>query len=998
MTRLTAVEEKWRARWREAGAHSPILDPAREKFFTTFPYGYMNGQAHLGHAYTTLRNDLMARYQRMRGKNVLFPFAYHVTGTPIVAAANRVREGEPKQLQILRDMGVPDADLPKFADPVHWVRHFPKQWREDIERYGLMVDWTREFHTSELDPAYDAFIRWQFRRLRAQGLVEKGRHPVIWCPKDQAPVADHDRAEGEGETPQEFTLVKFRLNMAGQDGGDLPGMLLVAATLRPETMYGQTNVWIDPRLTYSWVRVGKENWIVSRECVEKLKLQFGDVERLGGIPGRDLVGSRVWAPAREAAIPVLPADFIDPAKGTGVVTSVPSDAPDDWAALRDLQRDEGRMRELGLDPVKVRAIEPIPIIVTKGWGPLPAVEIVERMGIESQKDRARLDAAKEEVYKAGFYDGVMAATAKQFAGKPVEVAKEEIKQKLLAEGHAALLYEPTGPVVCRCLTPAVVKIVSDQWFMRYGDPSWKARTHEAIDRMDILPPIARKQFHHVVDWLRDWACARESGIGTRIPWDERWLIESLSDSTIYMSYYTIAHLVEPSWVTSRPSDAEIAHAYGDARAPPGGRSTVDPRDLTDAFFDHVLLGEGSAEAATRGSVTPALVHEARRQFQYWYPVDFRNSGKDLLQNHLTFFVFNHVAIWRDDPSRWPRGIGVNGWVTVDGEKMAKSKGNFLTLREAIDRWGASATRLALANAGEGLDDANFEREFAEAADRRIEAWLESIASPPRLRRDRLGVDAAWRSTLHRLLAAAKSAMDAAEFRSALKIAWFDIPREFSWYVRRSGGSPHEDLWRETTDAQVRILTPFVPHVAEEAHERLGKKGIAIDAPWPDPEPSALAPDAEAAERFVRDTLDDAKEILKIVKAQPKEVALVIAPSWKRRLHDAAMDLARRGELKMPVLMAAAMADPALKQHAKDAPKAAQDLIKALANLGAEDTAYRAAAFDEAAVLREAAAFLAAEIGAPVTVHEADSPTTLPQGAEGKARAAMPRRPAIFVAS
>lgn len=990
--RLTEVEEKWRLRWQEAGAHAPSLDASRPKFFTTFPYGYMNGQAHLGHAYTTLRNDLMARYQRMLGRNVLFPFAYHVTGTPIVAAANRVKEGEVKQLQILRDMGIAEADLGKFADPVHWIRFFPKQWREDIDRYGLMIDWTREFHTSALDPAYDAFIGWQFRKLLEKGYIAKGRHPVIWCPKDQAPVADHDRAEGEGETPQEFTLVKYSYGSTPE--GALGKTFLVAATLRPETMFGQTNVWIDPKATYSRVLVGDETWVVSRECVDKLALQFPGAERLGGVGGRDLIGRMVWAPLREAAVMVLPADFIDPTKGTGVVSSVPSDSPDDWTALRDLQRDDARLAEFQLDAAEVKAIQPIPVIRTEGFGPLPAVEVVERMKIASQHDREKLAAAKDEVYKTGFYAGTMADTAGEFAGQPVETAKEAIKKRLLASGRASVLYEPTGRVVCRCLTPAVVKVVTDQWFMKYGDPAWKAMAHEAVDRANILPPVAKKQFHHVVDWLRDWACARESGIGTRLPWDERWLIESLSDSTIYMSYYTFAHLVERGWVTGSPGAAALAHA-GARVAGADSRQGVDPKDLTDAFFDFVLLGKGSAEAAATGTVTADVARAARSQFEYWYPVDFRNSGKDLLQNHLTFFLFNHAAIW-DDRSKWPAGIGVNGWLTVDGEKMAKSKGNFLTLRQAVDRWGASGSRLALANAGEGMDDANFEVDFAEKADRQLDQWLGSLVTPPAMRRERLPVDAAWRSTLHRLVADARAAMDASEFRSALKIAWFDLPREYAWYVKRSGGSPHADLWRETMEVQLRLMTPFVPHVAEEAHERLGGKGFAIDQPFPSPDPTALSADAEAAERFVRATLDDAREILKIVKTTPREIAFITAPAWKRTLHANAVALAEKGELKMPALMGQASADPALKPHMKDLPKLAQDLVKALANLGPADAAYRKAAFDETEVLASAAPFLAAELGASVTVHAVDA-GTLPAGAEGKARAALPRRPAIFVA-
>jgi len=79
----------------------------------------------------------------------------------------------------------------------------------------------------------------------------------------------------------------------------------------------------------------------------------------------------------------------------------------------------------------------------------------------------------------------------------------------------------------------------------------------------------------------------------------------------------------------------------------------------------------------------------RSEFEYWYPFDFRNSGKDLVQNHLTFCLFNHVAIFSE--KYWPRGIGVNGFIQVDGAKMSKSKGNFYTLRQIYEKYGADIT-------------------------------------------------------------------------------------------------------------------------------------------------------------------------------------------------------------------------------------------------------------------------------------------------------------------
>jgi leucyl-tRNA synthetase len=982
------VESRWQERWDEAGAYEPEVDPDRESFFATYPYSYMNSLPHVGHAYTMLRADLKTRYERMKGKNTLFPFAYHVTGTPIVAAADRIAEGEASQVEILEDQGIPEEEIPTFGDPEHWIEYFPREWRQDARGLGLGIDWRREFHTTELNPAYDAFIRWQFRRLRDQGLVEKGRHPVVWCPDDETPVADHDRMEGEGETPESWTLVKLRLvdahesllehdvgePVVGED--DDEPTYLVAATLRPDTMFGQTNAWVDPAGDYVVARVDGERWILNDEARRKLGFQKEEVETVSDDPfeGSLLVNATAHAPARDAEVPVLPARFVDHDRGTGVVTSVPSDAPYDLIALRDLA--EGRLDfptldDEALEEARRRAseVDPVPIIATDKFGDVAAEAALDEYGPEDQTDEAVLDEATEAVYQAGFYGGTLLERCGPFAGEAVHEAKEEMHDRLVDRGEADVLYETSGHVQCRCLATAVVKMVSDQWFLRYGDEDWKETVHGALDDLEVHPEDQRKQFEYVVDWLDDWACARTSGLGTRLPWDEEWIIESLSDSTIYMAYYTLAPYLEE-----------------------GG--PVDPDDLHDGVFDHVLLDEGTPEEAAQGTVTEDLLEEMREAFRYWYPVDFRNSGKDLVQNHLTFYLFNHVAVWDDEPELWPEAVGVNGWVMVDGEKMSKSKGNFITLREALEDYGATATRMTLANAGEGVDDANFDLEFAEQVTGRLERFHELATDPPGTRAGDRRVDDWFRSALQERLEAVREHMEATRFRSALKAGWFDLQRLWNWYLRRAEDAPQEDVLETYVDVQTRVLTPFAPHLAEEIHEARGGDGLALDAPWPEPDPDLRDREAEAAEAFVQDVLDDVREILQVTGIDADRVILYTAPDWKQVLHDEALDLAREDALGMGALMDQAMGEPEVREHKDAAPDLARDLVDDLANLGEEELDRHGIPIDERAVLEEAEGFLAREVDAEVEVHDGGDPDAPDPG--GKAGDAAPRRPGIYV--
>src|SRR5439155_1293511 len=123
----------------------------------------------------------------------------------------------------------------------------------------------------------------------------------------------------------------------------------------------------------------------------------------------------------------------------------------------------------------------------------------------------------------------------------------------------------------------------------------------------------------------------------------------------------------------------------------------------------------------------------------------RNTGKDLVQNHMTFCLFAHTAIFLKE--LWPRGFGVNGWVRLAGRKMSKSRGNVWYIREAVREWGADAIRLTIANAGDGLDDPNVDMDFAEAAKARIGEWLRFATAKHATRKDHRGIDARYPKAL-----------------------------------------------------------------------------------------------------------------------------------------------------------------------------------------------------------------------------------------------------------
>ena len=123
---------------------------------------------------------------------------------------------------------------------------------------GYSIDWRREFTT--IDKPYQKFIEWQANTLKDRGLIVQGSHPVGWCPKDENPVSQHDTMGDVEPDFTEYVIVKFEYD----------GYVLPTATLRAETVFGVTNLWVNPDIIYEKITMDGEKWIVSPECADKL--------------------------------------------------------------------------------------------------------------------------------------------------------------------------------------------------------------------------------------------------------------------------------------------------------------------------------------------------------------------------------------------------------------------------------------------------------------------------------------------------------------------------------------------------------------------------------------------------------------------------------------------------------------------------------------------------------------------------------------------------------
>ncbi len=943
--KLHKFEKKWQERWEKEEVFQSDPDD-RDKFYITVAYPYPSGGMHLGHVGTYTLPDVFARFQRMKGKNVLFPMAWHVTGTPIIGAVNRLKNREEKQLHVLKNVyNVSEEDLEDMKTPMGYASHFIKQYKNNMKKLGFSVDWRREFTTN--DQHYNRFIQWQYRTLREKELLDKGKHPTKFCTEENNPVTTHDLLEGENVEKQEYTLVKFR-----KDGKYVP-----MATLRPETVYGVTHTLVNPEGSYVQADVDGETWIVSKEALAKLRYQDHDVEIIEEFKGKKLVGEKLTNPVTGEKVLVLPAKFVDTGSATGVVMSVPAHAPYDWISLKNLKENSGDLEKYGIEPETVERIEPVSIIDVEGFGDIPAKEICEERGIESQEDEKKLEEATEEIYKKEHHTGVLKSNCQEFAGDKISEVKERLEELYTNQGKFRKMWDFLEKVVCRCGGKVVVA-QAETWFLKYGDPGWKDKADAALSNVKTIPEGTREDYNHTINWLEDWPCIRNYGLGTKLPFDEQFVVEPLSDSTIYMAFYTIKHLIED----------------------------LDPESLTKSFFDYVFKGKGPVkEVSQETEVSVEKLREVRDSFEYWYPLDWRTSANELVQNHLTFFMFHHAALF--DRQYWPEGIATWGMGLLEGRKMSSSKGHVILADSAIEDYGADTVRFFMFASCEPWQDFDWRKKEVNDYRNKLKNFYERTTSlyGSGVERDNTRLDKYVLSRLHTIIREAEEALEEFQTRKAAINAFFELNNVLKWYRQRSEDL-NKEIVEEVLDAQIRMMAPFIPHICEELWEETGHGGFVSQTSWPEAREELVDPEIEFGEELVKGAIEDTKDIIGLVD-EFEEIVLIVAEEWKRKaVKKIKSHFDEHGEIDIGELMDKLSSNENLKRYMQDISGMVQDFKQnpgELPSLILEST-------EEEEVLESGKKFIGDKFDAEVKVVSEE------ESDHEKASRAMPGRPAIIL--
>jgi leucyl-tRNA synthetase len=333
--------------WLQNKSFKVVEDPTREKFYCLSMFPYPSGRLHMGHVRNYTIGDVISRYQRMLGKNVLQPMGWDAFGLPAENAA--IKHNVP---------------------PAKWTRENIAYMRSQLQRLGLGYDWDRELATCDAD--YYRWEQWLFTRLFKKGLVYKKTSPVNWCPNDLTVLANEQVVDGKcwrcdtvverKDIPQWFMKITdyaeelladldqldgwpeqvktMQRNWIGRsEGVELvftlaeTGEPLKVFTTRPDTLMGVTYVAVAPEHPVAQ-RAGEEYANVAAFIKECLSMGTAEavVETMEK-QGMD-TGYKAVHPITGEQVPVFIANFVLMGYGEGAVMSVPAHDQRDWEFAR----------------------------------------------------------------------------------------------------------------------------------------------------------------------------------------------------------------------------------------------------------------------------------------------------------------------------------------------------------------------------------------------------------------------------------------------------------------------------------------------------------------------------------------------------------------------------------------------------------------------------------------------------------------------------------------
>ncbi len=784
------VEPRWRAAWDEAEVFRAETGSPKPKYYVLEMFPYPSGSLHVGHARNYAMGDVVARFKRARGFNVLHPMGWDAFGLPAENAA--------------AERGV---------DPAAWTWDNIARMREELKRLGLSIDWTRELATC--DPAYYGHQQAWFLELLERGLVYRKEGLVNWDPVDMTVLANEQVIDGRGwrsgavverrKLTQWFLRItdyaeellqglagldrwpdKVRLmqeNWIGKSqglrltfrfAGDGPAEGLCVYTTRPDTLYGASFLAVAPDHPLADSLAAADPAVAAFVAqVRKGGTSEAEIESAEKL-GWD-TGLRVLHPFdKTREIPVWIANFVLMDYGTGAIFGCPAHD----------QRD--------LDFARKYDLRVTPVVLPSGEDPI----------LFHVKHEAYVGPGR--IYNSEFLDGLEIEEAKAAA-----VARAEADG--IGEGATVYRLRDWGvarqrgwgcPIpVIHCQTCGVVPTPPEQL---------PVRLPEGLDFSKPGNPLARHPtWKHAV-------CPACGGQAER----ETDTLDTFVDSSWYFARF-------PDPAAAMPIDAAAADYWLPVDQYIGGVEHAVLHLLYARFVTRALADEGMltvrepfAGLFTQGMVT----HETyRRQSGEWVEpgvVDIRSEGA----------TRRAVITATGEPVQ----IG-------EAEKMSKSKRNVVAPADIADVYGVDAARLFVLSDSPPERDVQWTSTGVEGAWRlinRIWAEFDEGVTGAAGEIDDSATRELRRAT-HKAIKAVTESIEGFRFNSAVARLY-----EFVAAVRNArAAAVSPAARREALGVLARLVAPFAPHLAEECWRTLGESGLIALASWPQWE-QALVEDDE----------------------------------------------------------------------------------------------------------------------------------------------------------
>ncbi|MFG6401549.1 leucine--tRNA ligase [Microbacterium sp. P04] len=794
------IQQKWQQRWEHADPFRAGSDgDTRPRKYVLAMFPYPSGDLHMGHAENYLYSDIVARFWRHRGYNVLHPIGWDSFGLPAENAA-----------------------IQRKADPVQWTSANIAQQKSSMKNYGVSFDWSRVLHTS--DPEYYRWNQWLFQRLYERGLAYRKDGAVNWCPFDQTVLANEQVIDGrcercghevikkkltqwylritdyadrllddlnqlEGFWPQK--VIQMQRNWIGRSVGadvdfEIEGRAekVTVFTTRPDTLYGATFFVVAPDSDLAQDLVSGASAAAQerfRDYLDGVR-KATDIERQSSDRPKTGVFLERWAinPVNGERMPVWAADYVLADYGHGAVMAVPAHD----------QRDLDFARAFDL-PIKVVVDTTAPIT-----GAIPVIELDD--------------------------DGV-----------PIDPGGDSLDDLNPARTGIALAGE--GRLINSGALDGLSKRTAITRIIEQLEASGRGR--------------AAKTYR-----LRDWLISRQRFWGTPIPMihTEDGRIVSVPDDQLPVRLPAVEGL---DLTPKGASPLGAAKEWVEVADPVTGELARRDPDTMDTFVDSSWY---YMRFLSPGDTTQPF---SSREADKWGPVDFYIGGVEHAILHLLYARFVTKAMFDMGMVEFTEPFSnlINqGMVILDGAKMSKSKGNLVLFQEELDAHGADALRVALAFAGPVEDDKDWADVSTTGATKFLSRALR-IAHDVDSSRDVVWAegDPALRRVTHRLWADAPGLIEHTKFNVVVArlMELVNATRK----VIDTGAGATDPAVREAAEALTMVLDLFAPHTAEEMWEILGYPPFVGLVGWRQADPTLLVEDSVTAvvqiDGKVRSTLE-----------------------------------------------------------------------------------------------------------------------------------------------